>query len=341
MTRPSLARARTAPRYAAAARVALVLGLAVMIFFVVREGGPAILTLLAAAGWVLLWLVPLHALPLALDVLGWRRLLEPSGAPRESAATPSFGALLWIASIREAVNRLLPVANIGGEVVGIRLVAKRGVETARAAASIIVETFLTLLSQYLFVAAGIVLMLRAAGRAQPIGDILLGLAIALFLIAVLFALLRYGAVFERVTRLAGRVLGDWSALGAVAGVDAAIRALFGRKRRLAAVVLWQVAGLVAGVLETWLALRWLRFPVAFGEAVALESLTQAVRHFIFVVPAGLGVQEAGLIGFGALIGVPADIAVTLSLVKRMREIVFGVPALVSWQWMEGRPRPAA
>lgn len=40
-------------------------------------------------------------------------------------------------------------------------------------------------------------------------------------------------------------------------------------------------------------------------------------------------------GLPGLPGLPADVAVTLSLVTRMREIAFGVPALVSWQWVEG------
>jgi len=68
----------------------------------------------------------------------------------------------------------------------------------------------------------------------------------------------------------------------------------------------------------------------------LESLTLAVRHFAFFVPGGIGVQEAGLVLFGNLIGLPADLAVALSLAKRVREIGFGVPALLSWQWVEGR-----
>jgi hypothetical protein len=88
----------------------------------------------------------------------------------------------------------------------------------------------------------------------------------------------------------------------------------------------------AGAIETWLALRWLQHPVGFGTAVALESLTQAIRHFIFVVPAGLGVQEAGLVGFGYLLGLGNDASIALSLAKRMREILFGVPALVYWQF---------
>jgi putative membrane protein len=313
-----------------ATRLALVLGLAAMIFLIVREGGPPILSLLATAGWVLLWLVPLHVLPLFLDVLGWRLLLEPFAA----GAAPRIGALLWIASVREAVNRLLPVANIGGEIVGIRLLVERGFARTGAAASVVVEVFLTLVSQYIFVTLGVVLLLRAERHAEPLGAVVLGLAVAAVLIAILFVALRYGSIFDRLKRLLERAAG-WMILGGLERLDEAIRDLYDRRGRLAGAVFWQVAGLVTGSLETWLALRWLGHSVAFGHAVALESLTQAVRQFIFLVPAGLGVQEAGLIGFGSLLGLPGDVAITLSLVKRMREIVFGVPALVSWQWAEG------
>src|SRR5207302_9858865 len=72
--------ARAAPRrMRLAVRIALLLGLAVMVLLIAREGPSAILTPLARAGWVLLWLVPLHALPLLLDVLGWRALNAAHG----------------------------------------------------------------------------------------------------------------------------------------------------------------------------------------------------------------------------------------------------------------------
>jgi hypothetical protein len=55
-----------------------------------------------------------------------------------------------------------------------------------------------------------------------------------------------------------------------------------------------------------------------------------------MVPAGLGVQEAGVLRFGQLAGVGGDVALSLALVKRLREVATGVPALVSWHWFEVR-----
>jgi hypothetical protein len=121
-----------------AARVALIAGLGVMILLVAREGALGIGKLLTRAGFALLWLVPLHALPLALDVNAWRTLI---------AAPVRVLPLYWIGAIRQAVNGLLPVASIGGEIVGIRLLAQRGVAGILAAATVIVEVLLTVVGQ--------------------------------------------------------------------------------------------------------------------------------------------------------------------------------------------------
>jgi putative membrane protein len=302
-----------------------------MILLIAREGAQAILSLLSRAGWVLFLLVPLHALPLLLDVLGWRALI---------AGPSRLTALFFIACIREAVNRLLPLGSVGGELVGIRLLAQQGLDGTMAAASVIVELAVTLATQFLFVVLGVVCLLRLTDAMRLSGGLLLGLCASLLLLALFIALLRNGAIFGRMERVAQRLLGLNTQASSVlcqgSRLDAAIRELFAAHGRLARTLLWQFAGLVVGCVETWLALRWLGHPVGFAAALALESLTQAARQLFFLVPAGLGVQEAGLIGVGHVLGIGTDVAIALSLAKRMREILFGLPALAAWQWIEGR-----
>ncbi|HEY7890273.1 MAG TPA: lysylphosphatidylglycerol synthase domain-containing protein [Steroidobacteraceae bacterium] len=314
-----------------AVRIALAAGLALLIALIVHEGS-AIFIPLVRAGRVLLWLVPLHALPILLDSLGWRVLIARWRQKR-------VGTLFWIATIRESINRLLPAANIGGELVGIRLLTESGVDGIVAAATVTTEVVLTIVSQYVFVMLGVLCLLRLTDTVRFADDVLIGLAASLPLVVLLAALLRYGSVFERLERLAVRLLGAQAPsflAGQSAHLDAAIRELCGEPLRLLTTLAWQVTGMVAGSLETWLALRWLGHPVPFGAALALESLTMTVRNFAFLVPAGLGVQEASLVAFGALLGVNGELALALSLAKRMREILFGTPALLSWYWVEGR-----
>jgi uncharacterized membrane protein YbhN (UPF0104 family) len=98
----------------------------------------------------------------------------------------------------------------------------------------------------------------------------------------------------------------------------------------------QFAAFVSGSFEIWFALRLFGHPVSVGAAIALESMTQAVRHFAFIVPAGIGVQEAGLVLFGHVLGIGSELALAVSMAKRMREVLCGLPPLLSWQWLEGR-----
>jgi putative membrane protein len=309
-------------------RIAFVLGLLVVVVLVVREGVQSIASLLAQAGWVLLLLVPLRVLPLLLDVMGWRVLI--TGRTR-------LAALFLIACVREAVNRLLPVANIGGELVGIQLLTRQGISGTIAASSVIVETLLNIVAQYLFLILGVACLLNVTGNLRGMGDLLIALAGGLPVALLLIWSFRTGGLFRILKKLTAGVFGSHgsasSVLEKMAGVDVAIRELTAAHGRLARAVGWQLGGLITGCSETWLALRWLHHPVSLSGALAVESLTMAARSFIFVVPAGLGVQEAGLIGVGHLLGISSDVAIALSLAKRMREIVFGLPALAAWHWM--------
>ncbi len=317
-------------------RIALLLGTTLCVVLVLHEGLTPILALLGAAGWTLLWLVPLHALPLALDVLGWRTLLRAAGV---GPPLTSPGRLWVIAAVRESVNRLLPVANVGGEIVGIRMLCRAGGAAAPVAASVVAEVLLTIISQLLFAAAGVLILLHLTGTGAVLVNLAVGLALALPLVAALYMLVHRGSMFARLLRAVEGMLDLPAQLRGfrdqAAALDTALRGLLGQAAALFVTLGWQLAGFVAGALETWLALRWLQHPVGFGTALALESLTQAIRHFIFVVPAGLGVQEAGLVGFGFLLGVGNDASIALSLAKRMREILFGVPALLYWQIVSG------
>ena len=61
----------------------------------------------------------------------------------------------------------------------------------------------------------------------------------------------------------------------------------------------------------------------------------AVRGAAFAVPGALGAQEGGLIVLCAIFGVPPEAALALSLVKRIPDLVLGVPGLLAWQAIEG------
>jgi hypothetical protein len=48
------------------------------------------------------------------------------------------------------------------------------------------------------------------------------------------------------------------------------------------------------------------------------------------------VQEAGYLFVGNLLGIPGEAALALAMMARARELTLGVPALIAWQFIEGR-----
>jgi len=310
-------------------------GLALLTALVVMLGWDDILAAFEHAGWALLLVLPARVATLAIDARAWRVLLDPFDPAR--AAGPLF--LLWVASVREAVNRLLPVAGIGGEVVGVRLARLRIPDTAALTASVIVEVLLTIVVVYLFCGLGVVLIAQLAAGFDQVWIVAAALLLSLPLPLLAWWLLRHGAPFRTLERWAAHLLGPRNRIALHLDgerLDAAIRRLFATPGLLLRAATLSLLSYLLGTFETWYALRLLGHPVSLQAALAIEALTQATRHASFLVPAGLGVQEAAVLLFGHLAGVGGDVALSLALVKRMREILLGIPALISWQWFEVR-----
>ena len=299
---------------------------------VLRTDLPVMLQALESVGWQLLWLIPYRTLYFLLFAIGWFYLLRPYD-PEGRAA---LGYLFWVTSVREAIDRLLPVASVGGGVVGVRLVRWRGIAAAPISATVIVEIVLTLIASYAFTAVGLILLLQMSAGGAQYRRFLLAFLISLPVPAVTVLLLRYGSVFARLERFLVPLVGEGALSEGAASLDRELRACFNRWRSLLLAGLLQFAALMMGSFEVWFALRLFGHPVDVSTALILESMTQAMRHLAFVVPAGLGVQEATLVLFGHALGISGELALAVSMAKRIREVLCGLPSLLSWQWMEGR-----
>jgi putative membrane protein len=322
-------------RARAAAYVGGLLGLALLVVLVIRADFGAIVQTMALAGWGLFWLTPYRTLYFLLYALGWRRLLEPCDPQRHAG----LGYLFWVTSVREAIDRLLPVASLGGSVAGVRLLRWRGLAAAPVTASVMVEILLTLAVLYVFTALGLLLLFgRDPGQAhgQQYHRWLIGFVLSLPAPVTLAVLLRYASVFSRLQGFLRQLVGENLLAEGAAALDHELRVMLSRWGTLCGVGALQFAAVLSGSLEIWFVLRLCGHPVGIGVAVILESLTQAMRHLAFLVPAGLGVQEATLVLMGRLFGIDAELALAVSMAKRLRELLCGLPPLVTWQWMEAR-----
>lgn len=308
------------------------LGLALLIILIVRADFGAMVQTLAVAGWAMLWLVPYRTLYFLLYAIGWLNLLRPYDSKRRAG----LGYLLWVTSVREAIDRLLPVASVGGGVAGVRLLRWRGLAVAPVGASVIVEILVTLIVLYLFTAVGLLLLIDINATDHEVRRLLLAFLCSLPVPAAVALLLRYGSIFARLQKLLRPLVGGSATSEGAAALDLEVRAILHRGWTLLGVGAMQLVAWMSGAFEVWFVLRLCGHPVGIGAALIMESMTQAMRHIAFVVPAGLGVQEAGLVLFGHLLGVSGELALAVSMAKRVREVLCGLPPLLSWQWFEGR-----
>ncbi len=303
----------------------LVVGLALFTTLLAWHGAGEVASALRAAGFGLLVVAAFHLLPMLGDAIGWRRLL-----PGE--LRPPVRTVLWARWIGESVNGLLPVLQVGGNIVKAGLLARTGVGGAVAGATVVVDVTLVMLTQVVFTIIGLALLLLYVGGHQLALPVAVGLVIMGSILAAFYAAQRqgvFGALAQLLVRL-GR--GRWTAMvNGGDAIDASVSVLYRQRRTVAAASVWHLLSWLLGAGEVWLALRFIGHPIGVVEAIMLESLGQAVRAGAFAVPGALGVQEGGYVMLGRMVGLGPETALALSLAKRVRELVLGIPGLIAWQ----------
>lgn len=315
-------------------RAAALCGLAIAIWLVSREHPATIFHLLQGAGAGVLLAAAVHALPMLCNAWDWRTLIRPT-------QRPSLTTMLWLVWLRESINGLLPVARVGGEIVSFRLLGRMGVRPATAAASLVADMQLTLISQLVFAlaAAGYLLDQTSSATARVVAQLAWGIA-ALAPVLLLFALVQHARPFERAARTLNHVTSGkvYDLVGKSARIDQSVKLIW---RQTGVVVrylfIWQTLQCAGFALEIWLALKVLGADPTFLQAFAIEALIQLVSSAAFLVPGGLGVQEGGFVLIGGLMGFDAPTCLALAGARRIRDLLFYVPGLIAWQFAEAGP----
>lgn len=314
-----------------ATSLGLLIGLAMIGCLIFWSGFSQVVTILTTAGAGLLLIVFL-APPEALAASeAWRQLFQDERRP---AFWPAFGAS-WMGM---AVNTLLPVATVGGEVVKARALILSGVPLNDVAAATLVDKTVQAIATLMWGIVGLAIL----AYLKPGEDILWGGLIGAALLALgiggFIAIQRFGS-FSFLARFGRGFLQRLDTQGSIdAGksIDLAVRAIYRRPMALLRSLGLRLAGQIWLVSEVLLTAHILGLAIGFEEALMLRALIGAVRGLSFVVPAGLGLQEGAYVALGALIGLPADMMLALSLASRLREIVPSLPGLLLWQHIEGR-----
>ncbi|GLS46994.1 HpnL family protein [Methylobacterium brachythecii] len=310
--------------------LALIAGLCTVVGLFLSSGLDDVWTAVLSAGWGALAVIVARFAAVAWAGLGWFVIFP-------SRERPSLRDCITLRFVREGINTLLPVAQVGGDFVGARLLAKRGVSGSLAGASMFVDLMTQALTQLLFTIAGLGILVWLAGDGPVVRTVAGGLIIAIPALGAFYMIQRrsgHRLIQAALTRFAsGR---EWRALGAVDVLYANLKRLYGNGARFGNAVFVHLIGWVIGTFEVYVCLHFMGYPVSFLEAIVIESLAQAVRGAAFAVPGALGAQEGGLIALCAIFNIPAEVALALSLVKRAADLTIGLPSLFLWHRLEGR-----
>jgi putative membrane protein len=308
----------------------MILGTAVAIGLIGWAGTEPVLDAFKAVGWGVAAVCILRAVALAAAGLGWLMLFPPGQRPPASTC-------VLIRFLREGANALLPMTQIGGEVIGARALTLQGVPASLCAATVVVDVLVQAATQFLFALVGVA-MLAVSGRGESVGE-----TVAIIILVAVPAL--YGFYFVQrpsgqcaVNALLARFIGNRGriSIGALDALYSRLSAIYANRRGLAFAAAIHMAVWLFGALEVWVVLAFMGLRANYPEALIIESLMQAVRGAAFAIPAALGAQEGGLVAICAIFGISSQIAIALSLVKRVPDLVLGLPSLVGWQLLEGR-----
>lgn len=312
------------------ARTVIVLvGIGAAGYLLAAHGFDQVLRALQLAGWSgLTALTLMHGITTLICAIAWWLLLRAFSPAR-------WQTFLWVRWLRDGLGAVVPVMPVSGELIGMRMLAMRGV--ALADAGTVADLTAELLTQAAFAATGFALLHRSRPHAPYQSWIAVGIGF--------MALQYFGFLFAQrkgLFRLIQHPF-DWlTKRGRVrpnpAEDDAPLHERILRVYRqhtafYACLALHFVAWIITG-LEMWVGLWFMGQHRSVADVLILESLVYAIRASTFFIPLGAGVQEGGYVLIGGLLGMNATVALAVALLKRGRDLLIGVPALLCWQLLE-------
>ena len=310
---------------AVAALGGLALAALLIAYFGFRRVGEALLT----AGWEGLGtMAVVHLVPLVLTAFAWRALFDP----RPAAGPLTFIRARWI---REGINATLAFLPLSGEFVGGRVLALHGVSPA--AASVIVDMTCELLTQVAYAATGLAVLLALMPDNPAVywaaaGTLITGLAFFGFIAAQIHGL------FKPVDRLLDRIGRDRLGLPQSTGSNGlhdAVVAIYRNRRAILTALPLHFGGWMLSTVEAWVALHFMGSEIGLAEVLIIESVVFSWRSAAFFLPWNAGVQEGSYVLIGAALGLTPELGLALSLLKRGKELLLGIPAVLAWQFVEG------
>jgi uncharacterized protein (TIRG00374 family) len=306
-----------------------VLGVALLAVLVAQNDPAAIVGSIADLSWRLAVVLCFPVtLVTVFDTLGWRFAFRRDGA--------RFGALYASRLAGEAFNMTTPAA-LSGEAVKAWLLRGHAPLDAALASVVVAKTTITI-AQGLFLLLGIVVAWRSILSGSLLLRAMLWFLGLEALAIALFVLVQTQGVFGRIGRMLDRLgIRPTRGRATLGRVDSALGEFYRTApQRLVLSVAAHFCAWALGAVETWLILKFLGSEVSLATATVIEAFGTSVKVATFLIPASIGALEGGFVATFVALGLASATAISFSLVRRAREVLWIAIGLIVFAVMRQR-----
>ena len=237
-----------------------------------------------------------------------------------------LGLLYRIKVISSAFNLVLPSASLGGDAMRAFMI-KKNVPLKEGIPSVLFDKTLEFIASTFFLTCGFLLGLITLRLPKTLTiPVIVSLAITATGTFFLIVAQKIG-VKKIVTRFGSLIPGGraWieKSEGHLETLDQNLRLLYTRSNRKAILpFILQVIGRLLGTVEVLVILAVLGVPVNFIQAFFICTVVTVGNSIFFILPGQWGVMESVHILVLQTLGYPAAIGLSLSVIRRIRSLLF-------------------
>ncbi|WP_282023959.1 lysylphosphatidylglycerol synthase domain-containing protein [Commensalibacter papalotli (ex Botero et al. 2024)] len=267
--------------------------------------------------------------------------------------------LFWARTLRESAATCLPFSQIGGIVLGVRAVCFKGykyiknpsdLSVSQGISSNIVDITTETLGQVLFIIIGIITLLIGGYHTHLPDFPLFGIHVNLkwfIILSILLLILglipfiwtqRQGSLLFRkiFNSLSSNIAQQWNGkiASSAESLQESLDQIWANPTRIIYSCFIHFAGWMGSGIGTWICYHFLGADINLMEAITIEALVCVVLTIGFIVPASVGIQEGAYVLIGAIFGIDPSLSFGLSILRRARDLIIGIPALLLWQFSE-------
>jgi len=291
-----------------------------------------VLGLLIKLGFGFIVILFIYGVVTWLDTIAWQKNFKP-----EEARQFSLWNLWCVRQVGEAYNTITPLGTLGGEPVKAQLLKEQhGLSLKQGMVSQVIARTTFLIALTIFFIPGVVFTLQSNIIPEKLQiACLVGMAVFSTLILLFLIFQITGTLGILVRWISNFQLGV--KMGALMKklllVDQGISLHYKQHTsRVIKSVFFAFLGWTIGLAELYVTLYFLGFELNLIELWVIEALAQLVRAGSFFIPLSIGAQEVGLVLIFTALGMPDHLGLTVSFVRRIKEILWvGVGLGIGWR----------